>query len=167
MNKHTVEQFLKMLTNLDGLLAKTAAHADGRKFDVNNFAAERLAPDMLPLSKQVQIACDTAKFTVAYLSNQTAPAFEDNETTIPELRARIQKTSEYLKTALDFNYTAYATANISPKWAKGGSLTGAEYFNEVAMPNFYFHMTMVYAILRKAGVEVGKMDYLGALNFKM
>lgn len=166
MTKRNVEQFLKMLTNLDGILVKAMAHADAKKFDVNNFMNERLSPDMLNFTKQVQITCDTAKFAVAYLSHQTAPAFEDNEKTFPELRERVQKTTDYLKTALEFNFADYKTAKVSPKWAKGKWLTGEEYFHELALPNFYFHLSMTYAILRAAGVELGKDNYIGALNFK-
>lgn len=166
MNKKTVEQFLKMLNNLDGLLVKATQFADAKKFDVNNFTTERLAPDMLNFTKQIQIACDSAKFCVAYLSHQQAPSFEDNEKTIPELRERIKKTSDYLKTALEFNYADFKNAKVSPKWAQGKWLNGEEYLYELAIPNFYFHISIAYSILRKAGVEIGKENFTGALNFK-
>lgn len=166
MNKKMTEQFLTMLSNLDNLLVKATAHADAKKFDVNNFLTERLAPDMLPFTKQVQIACDGAKFCAAYLSNQTAPAFEDNEKTMSELRERVKKTIDYMKSALEFNFEDYKTVKVSPKWAKGKSIQGEDFFNQIAIPNFYFHVAMVYSILRQGGVEVGKMDYLGNVNLK-
>lgn len=166
MNKMHLNQFIKMLNNLDGLLAKAAAYADQKKFDVNNFMTERIAPDMLPFPKQIQIACDAAKFCVAHMSHTEAPKFEDNEKTIQELRQRIEKTTSYLKTMVEADFSQFKEAKISPSWAGGQWLTGEEYFYELALPNFYFHITTAYMILRKAGIEIGKSDYIGNLNFK-
>lgn len=166
MTKHFVQQYIKMMDNLDGLLVKAAAHADQRKFDVNNFMTERLAPDMLPFSYQVQAACDAAKFSVAYMSQTKAPSFPDTEKTWSELRERVAKTKEYLKTMVEADYSKYKEAKVAPSWAQGRWLAGDEQFHEMAIPNFYFHMSAVYMILRNTGVVLGKGDYLGALNFK-
>ncbi len=166
MNKQHVIEFIKMLNNLEAIMAKTAVHADTKKFDVNNFLSERLIADMLPFSKQVQIACDGAKFCAAYMSHTTPPKFEDNEKTWTELRARVVKTVDYLKTMVEADYSKFKEAKVAPSWAGGQWLNGEEYFYEMALPNFYFHMTTAYALLRKSGVEIGKGDFLGALNFK-
>lgn len=166
MTFDTIRQFKKMLLNLDGLLAKGAAYADRKKFDTAVLAQSRLAPDMFPLTRQIQSACDAAKFAAAYLSGLEAPKHEDVETTWAELRERIQKVVTYLDGFKPEQFDGAETAKVSPKWAKGKWLTGAEYLNEVAIPNFYFHHATAYAILRHAGADVGKMDYLGAVNLR-
>jgi hypothetical protein len=126
----------------------------------------RLAPDMFPFTKQIQSACDVAKFAAAYLSEKTPPVHEDVEQTWPQLRERIAKVVNYLEGFKESDFTGAATVKVSPKWAKGASLPGAEYLNAVAVPNFYFHLMAAYALIRHAGVDIGKMDYLGAVNFK-
>jgi len=166
VNKHNVLQFIKMLNNLDGLLVKATQYADVKKFDVNNLLNERLIVDMLPLSKQVQIACDNAKLATARLSFSEAPKFEDNEKTVAELRERIKKTTDWLKTKVEADFSKYKDAKYDPVWMKGQWLDGESYYNEFVFANFYFHVTTAYAILRKAGVEIGKGDYIGALNFR-
>ncbi|MBY0553980.1 DUF1993 domain-containing protein [bacterium] len=166
MNKKFVEQYIKMLNNLDGLLVKAAAHADANKFDVNNFVTDRLAVDMLPFARQIQIACDTAKLAVASFSFSEAPKFEDNEKTIAELRERIKKTLDFLKSKVEADFSKFKDAKYAPFWANGMWLDGESYFYEHAMPNFYFHVQTAYAILRTRGVNVGKADYIGALNFQ-
>ena len=97
MNKEHVKQFIKMLNNLDGLMVKASAYADQRKFDVNNFVTDRMAPNMLSFANQIQMACDAAAFCVAYMSQTKPPTFENKEKTWPELRKRIAKTIDYLK----------------------------------------------------------------------
>ncbi|MBC7742810.1 MAG: DUF1993 domain-containing protein [Bdellovibrionaceae bacterium] len=166
MNKHYVNQFIKTLTALDGIMAKAAAHADARKFDVNNFMTERLAPDMLTFASQVRIACDNAKITAATFSKNTPPKYEDNEKTWAELRTRIKTTTDYLKTLQEADFTNFKDVKCTPTWAGGQWLKGDEAFYELNVPNFYFHVTMAYAILRKAGVELGKGDFIGGLNFQ-
>jgi hypothetical protein len=166
MYENTVFQFKKMLVCMDGLLVKAAAHADAKKYDVNILTHERLAPDMFALTKQIQVACDQAKFCAAYLTGQTAPKHEDNETTWKDLRERIKKTVAYLETFKAKDFANAASTKPSPGWAKGQWVTAEEYVNEVALPNFYFHMTTVYALLRSAGVDIGKMDFLGHVNFR-
>lgn len=166
MTFDTIRQFKKMLLNLDGLLVKGAAYADRKKFETAVLAQSRLAPDMFPLTRQIQSACDAAKFAAAYLSGQEAPKHDDVETTWTELRERIQKVVTYLDGFTPEQFAGAETTKVSPKWAKGKWLTGAEYLNEVAIPNFYFHHTAAYAILRHAGADVGKMDYLGTVNLR-
>jgi hypothetical protein len=166
MSAQSILQFKKTLENLDACMAKAEAFATAKKFDVNVLAQYRLAPDMFNLIKQVQSCCDTAKFAAAYLSRQTPPKHEDNEATFAELRARIQKVIDYLNGFKTADFAGYETVKVSPNWAKGKWLSGEEYLEELAIPNFYFHVMTTYAILRHAGVDVGKMDYLGAINLK-
>jgi len=166
MNKEHVKQFIKMLTNLDGLMVKAAAYADQRKFDVNNFVSDRMAPNMLTFGNQIQMACDAAKFCVAYMSQTKAPSFPDTEKTWPELRQRITKTNDYLKTMVEADYDNFKNAKVAPVWAQGKWLNGDEQFYQMALPNFYFHVTAAYMLLRKAGVEIGKGDFIGHLDFK-
>ncbi len=166
MNTEHVKQFIKMLNNLDGLMVKAAAYADQRKFDVNNFMTDRLAPNMLSFTSQVQMTCDAAKYCVAYMSETKAPTFEDVEKTWEQLRERISKTTEYLKTMVEADYSKFKTVKVAPVWAQGRWLNGDEQFYQLALPNFYFHMTACYMLLRKAGVELGKGDFLGSLDFK-
>ncbi len=166
MSTQAIIQFRKMLENIDNCMAKAESHAAAKKFDVNVLANYRLAPDMFPLVKQIQSCCDTAKFAAAYLSKQTPPKHEDNEITVADLRERIQKVVSYLSGFKADDFAGYATVKVSPGWAQGKWLTGEEYLEEVAIPNFYFHVMATYAILRHAGVDVGKMDYMGAVNLK-
>jgi uncharacterized protein len=166
MTTHPIFQFKKMLHNLEGILAKAAAHADAKKFDVNVLTHYRLAPDMFPLAKQIQSACDAAKFAAAYLTEQTAPKHEDTETTWNELVARVQKVTTYLESFKESDFANMKNVKVKPNWAKGKWLPGDEYLHEVSVPNFYFHLMAAYAILRHAGVDIGKMDYLGKVNMR-
>jgi len=158
--------FKDMLKNLDNCMVKAAAYADQKKFDVNILASSRLAPDMFAFNKQIQSACDVAKFCAAYLSGQTPPKHEDTETTWSELRARISKVVTYLDGFTNSDFTNAQTVKVKPGWAKGKWIGAEQYLNQIAIPNFYFHMTTAYAILRHAGVDVGKMDYLGHVNLQ-
>jgi hypothetical protein len=164
MTADTVLQFKKMLMHLEGWMAKAAAHADNKKFDVNNFCTLRLAPDMFPFTKQIQSSCDAAKFCAAYLSGQTAPKHEDSEVTWNELRERVRKVVTYLEGFKTDQFANSATLKVTPGWAKGQWISGSDYVAQVAVPNFYFHITTAYVILRHAGVDVGKMDFLGQPN---
>lgn len=141
------------------------AHAEAKKFDPNLFLGFRLAPDQFALVRQVQTTCDTAKLAASRLTGKEAPKHEDKETTIAELRARIHAVLEFVEgcTAKDFEGAA-ARVVSQPRW-EGKTMTGANYFLEHALPNFFFHLTNVYAILRHNGVPIGKRDYLGALTF--
>lgn len=166
MHAHPIFQFKKMLQNLEGLLAKASAHADAKKFDVNVLTTYRLAPDMFTFTKQIQSACDAAKFAAAYLTEQTAPKHEDTETTWNELVARVQKVIAYLDGFKDSDFANIQSVKVKPNWAKGKWLPAEEYLQEVSVPNFYFHLMAAYAILRHAGVDVGKMDYLGKVDMR-
>ena len=151
-----------MLGNLVHLLDKGAAHAQARKFDPLVLCGARLAPDMLPLTRQVLIACDAAKNGVARLSGVEAPRFEDNEATIEELKARIRKTLAWLDTVpadrLDGSEDKEITFPVGREATK--TMKGEAYLKHWMLPNFFFHVTTAYAILRHNGVELGKADYL-------
>jgi len=162
----TVPQFTKGLQNLDKLMAKAQAYAETRKFDVENFVQSRLFIDQLNFAKQIQIACDTAKLGVSRMTGKDAPVHDDTKVSFTELRSRIQEVIAYLNTysATDFN-GAEERKITTPRW-EDKWLTGKEFALHHAIPNFYFHLTTAYAILRQAGVEVGKKDFLGELPFR-
>lgn len=162
----TIAEFKKMLLNLDGCMAKAAAYADHKKFDVNQLVEARLAPDMYPLARQIQSTCDAAKFCASHLSGKIAPKHEDNEKTWSELRERIKKAVTYLDGFKADDFKLAATMKVSPNWAKGQWVIGEEFFTDISVPNFYFHLTMAYAILRHSGVDIGKSDYLGTINLQ-
>lgn len=151
------------LSVLDTLLDKAAAHAAAKNFDVGVLLGSRLAPDMFPLTRQVQIACDMAKGMAGRLAGQTLPVFEDVETTLPELKQRIAKTLAYVDSIEDAAFDGAEQREVRvPTRAEELVFKGAEYLVGFALPNFYFHVTAVYLILRHNGVELGKRDFLGA-----
>jgi hypothetical protein len=153
------------LTNLSAILDKAAAHAAAKKYDSSVLAQLRLYPDMHPLSRQVQIACDTAKGAAGRLAAVEIPKHEDTETTLDELRQRIAKTLDYLKTVNAEQINAAATRPIEIKFPNGAwKFTATSYLTDFVLPNFYFHESMVYALLRMSGVEIGKTDFLGSLQ---
>ena len=161
MSAASLPIFTTTLGNLSHILDKGAAHAEARKFDPAILLQYRLSPDMLPFTRQVLIACDAAKNGVARMSGIEAPRFEDNEASFPELKVRIQKTLDYLAkvpaSALD------GTEDKDITFPTGGStrtMKAEAYLKHWALPNFFFHVTMAYAILRHNGVELGKSDYL-------
>ncbi len=161
-----IAQFTKMLENLDRWLDKAEAHAAKKSFDVNVLAAARLAPDQYPLSRQVQAACDAAKFAAARLSGQEPPKHPDTETTFPELKARVASVLGYLKTFTPASFEGASSRVVPLSFLPGKGLAGEDYLNELSAPNFYFHVTTAYAILRHNGVDVGKSDYMGSLNLR-
>jgi uncharacterized protein len=162
----TIPQFAKMLENMSRFFDTAAAHAEAKKFDVEILLNARLAPDQFPLVRQVQIACDTAKLGVSRLTGKEAPVHDDGEKTIAELRARIDSVVGWLRTVSPADFEGAAERRITqPRWA-GKSLSGAEYAVEHMIPNLYFHVTTVYAILRSNGVDVGKKSFLGALPYQ-
>ena len=158
-----IAQMAKMLRNLDTWMTKAEAMAKAKNFDWNNFATLRLTPDMYTFTKQVQAACDSAKFTAAYLSGKEAPKHPDTETTMAELRARVQTCLHWMETVSEKDLDGWQDRKVSPMWAQGKWFKGDAYLFQVALPNFYFHVTTAYDILRHAGVDIGKMDYLGAV----
>jgi uncharacterized protein len=166
MYEQTVPVFKSMLTNLDNILQKAAAHAEARKFDFSVLLQSRLAPDQLPLIAQVMIACDVAKGCVGRMSGKEIPKHEDTETTLPELRERIRKTIAFIETAQPGEFQNGPSSKQTVPWMPGKYIEGAAFLHQVALPNFYFHVTTAYAILRHNGVALGKADFLGAVDFK-
>ena len=162
----TAIQFTKMLHNLRSLFDKAQIHADARKFDVNVLLGCRLAPDQFTLLRQVQIATDTAKLGVARLTGKDAPKHTDDETTVDQLRARIDSVIAWLGTVTPADFDGAAERRITqPRW-EGKSLSGTEFALQHAIPNLYFHIATTYAILRHNGVDVGKKDYLGPMPYR-
>ena len=162
----TIAPFTKVLTNLSAILDKAAEFADSKKIDMSVLLNARLAPDQFHLTRQVQIACDTAKLGVARLTGKEAPKHADDETSLAELQSRIAEVIAYLNSFTAEDFAEAESRHISqPRW-EGKYLTGTDYTLQHALPNIYFHVTTAYAILRHNGVDVGKKDYLGALPFK-
>jgi hypothetical protein len=160
----TLRQMKKQLGQLDRWLEAAEASAKARSFDPNLFLAFRLAPDQFGFARQVQVACDTAKLAASRLSGKEAPSFPDTEQTLGELRTRVQATIAYLDGFSATDFADAPTRTITqPRW-EGKTMTGADYFLEHAVPNFFFHLTTAYAILRHNGVAVGKRDFLGQLT---
>ena len=161
-----VQQMAKMLGNLDGWIGKAIDHATAKPFEPEILVHARLAPDQYPFVRQVQAACDAAKFAAARLSGKEPPKNPDTETTLAELRARIAATLAYLGTFAEADFAGAGAAVVPLTWMQGKGLAGPEYLLGLALPNFYFHITTAYAILRHNGVPVGKTDYIGNLTFK-
>ena len=162
----TVTQFSKMLHNLSDLLGKAAQLAETKKFDIEVLLQSRLAPDQFNLIRQIQITCDTAKLCASRLTAKDAPVQADDEKTLNQLKARIDSVISYLGKMSESDYKEAASRHISqPRW-EGQYLTGQEFVQHHAIPNFYFHLTTAYAILRHNGVEIGKKDYLGKMPYK-
>ena len=165
MHSASAPIFVRMLGNLSQWLDKAEAHAAAKKFDAQVLFAARLAPDMLPLAKQVQIACDTAKFCIARLAGVEAPKFDDSEATLAELKARVGKTIEYVESVPAALFDGSAERDITlPRRDGPMQLTGETYLKQFVLPNFFFHLTTTYALLRHNGVELGKGDFLGPLQ---
>ncbi|MEO8279593.1 MAG: DUF1993 domain-containing protein [Ideonella sp.] len=162
MYQASVPRFINILGNLSRILDKTQAHIDARKIADATLTSYRLFPDMLPLSTQVQIACDTAKGLVAKLSGVEAPVFEDGEKTIAELKERIAKTISFIEGVPAAKIDGTEDKDIVTKRGdKETHYKGMQFLLGHAVPNFYFHVTTTYNILRHNGVEIGKRDYLG------
>jgi len=162
----TVPIFTKLLANVDKWLDKAAALADAKKFDVDVLATARLAPNQYPLLRQIQSACDQAKFTVAKLTGREPPVHPDTEKTTAELRQRIRAVVDYLGTFKREDFEGSEERPCSHTWMGGKWLRGGDYLGHLALPNFYFHLTTAYDILRHNGVDLGKMDYLVDLPFR-
>lgn len=158
----SVPSLVRSLTNLRALVDKAAAHAEARKIDPLALIRFRLYPDMLPLSFQVQIACDMSKGCVARLAGLEAPKFEDNEQSFPELNARIDKTLEFVRGAKREQIEGTEQKPITLKTPRGElNFDGKTYVQFFVLPNVHFHVATAYNILRHNGVELGKMDFLG------
>lgn len=162
MYKASAPIFLRMLGNLDAFLEKAEANAKERGFEPNLFVTSRLAPDMLPLSAQIQLASDSSKGAMARLSGGTAPSMADTETTMAELRMRIAKTVDYVKSVPAGAVDGSEERDVVLKFPNGEmTFKGLQYLTGFALPNFLFHVTTAYAILRHNGVPLGKLDFLG------
>jgi hypothetical protein len=162
MYQASLPRFINILGNLANILTKAEAHVAAKKIDPSVLPNFRIAPDMLPLTKQVQIACDTAKGLVARLSDVPTPAFEDSEQTLAELKERIAKTIAFLNTVPATAIDGTEDKDVVTKRGdKETHYKGLQFMLGHAVPNFYFHVSMTYAILRHNGVEIGKRDYLG------
>jgi len=157
-------QIKKQLGQLRTWLEIAAKHAEARKFDPNLFLAFRLAPDQFPFARQVGFTCDTAKNAVKYLTGKDVPAHADNEQSLAELGARITSVIAILDGVSEKDLEGAAKRTVSqPRW-EGKWMSGHDYFVQHAVPNFYFHLNHAYALLRHNGVDVGKKDYLGAIE---
>lgn len=162
MYQASVPSFIRMLGNLHAILSKAQAHAQARGVDELVLTSARLYPDMLPLSNQVMIATDTAKGCAARLAGVTPPVYEDTEKTFAELNERIAKTLVYLQSFKPEQIDGSEGREVVLKRRTGEERhQGLPYLQNIAQPNFYFHVTTAYAILRHNGVEIGKKDYLG------
>lgn len=165
MYEASIPTFLLTLNNLKAILEKGAAHAAARKYDPNLLAATRLTADMLPLTRQIQIASDAAKGAAARLSGVEPPKFEDNETTLADLVARVSKTIDYLQGFKPEQFEGSDDRTVTiPTQRQTFTFPGLVYLRHWALPNFFFHVTTAYNLLRSNGVEIGKADYLGGVN---
>lgn len=165
MHSASVPIFSRMLGNLTAWLDKAEAHAQARKFEPGVYLSARLAPDMLPFTKQIQIACDAVKFGVARLAGIEAPKFADDEASFADLRVRIRKTVDFIESVPASQIDGTESKDVVvPR--RDGSMTmkGEAYLQQFVLPNFFFHATITYALLRHNGVELGKADFLGALQ---
>jgi uncharacterized protein len=162
MHQASAPRFVNMLKNLSAILDKAQAYADAKKIDPTVLTGSRLYPDMLTMASQVQIACDTAKGAVARLAGVEIPKYDDTERTLAELKARIAKTIEFVGTIKPPQVDGTEDKEIVLK-IRGQDVkyTGMQYLLGFAHPNFYFHVTTAYDILRHNGVEIGKRDYIG------
>jgi uncharacterized protein len=164
MYYQVIAQCTQSLKNLETCLDKADRYAVAKKFDTGVLMTSRLAPDMQPFTYQVQSACDYVKAAAAWLSGQTPPRHEDNEQTIDELRARIQKTVAFAESVKEAQYAEAGKTKVKLSWAPGKVIGGEDYLLQMTIPNTFFHIAMAYAILRHNGVDVGKMDFLGSIN---
>lgn len=169
LSQASVPAFIIGLNALSALLDKAEAFANAKKIDPSVLLNWRLAPDMFPLTRQVQIATDLAKKGAARLAGVEAPAYEDNETTLEQLKARLAKTVGYLETLDQKQIDAAADREIAFPLGpdRQARMKGADYLAHFVIPNFQFHLTTAYAILRHCGVEIGKRDFLGAIPIRM
>lgn len=165
MYQASVPTFIHSLTNLANILTKAAGYAEAKKIDPSVLVNARLAPDMFPLSKQIQIATDVVKGGAARLAGVETPSFPDTETTFAELQERVAKTIAFLKTITPTQVDGSEEKSISLKVGPNQmSFNGQDYLLQFVIPNVYFHVTTTYAILRHSGLDVGKADFLGKIQ---
>ncbi len=162
MYTQSIPPLQRALSNLAQILRKAQAHAEARKIDPQVLLQSRLYPDMFALTRQVQIATDTAKGCAARLAGDEPPSYSDTESTFDELQARIARTLDYLQGFGPEQIDGSEQREVTLKLRSGPiQFTGLSYLNGFVLPNVYFHVTTAYAILRHNGVEIGKLDYLG------
>ena len=164
MHTASVPVFTQMLGGLSDVLRKAEAHATERKIDANAYLQARLFPDMFPLVRQVQIACDFAKSVSARLAQADVPAWEDNEASFEDLQARIARTQAFIAGLAPAAFDAAESRDVvlRPGTPKEKRLSGQAYLLAYGLPQFFFHVTTSYALLRQAGIEIGKRDFMGA-----
>ena len=157
--------FTLSLNNLSAILDKAESHGEAKKVDPKVIPQSRLIVDMLPLSAQIQIACDTAKGAAARLAGVEVPTHEDTEATLAELKARVAKTLDFIKTIKPEQLQGAETREVILQFPQTTlKFTGLNYLTNFALPNFFFHVTMAYALLRKNGIDLGKRDFLGPIQ---
>ena len=161
----TVPVFTKFLGGIEKWLDKAAAYADQKKFDPEILMQARLVPDQYPFIRQVQAACDQAKYCVAKLTGKEAPSHPDTEKTIAELRTRIRTVLDYLKTFKPEEFAGAEDRLVKHTWMPA-SLKGGDYLDHFLLPNFHFHLVTAYSILRHNGVDLGKLDFMGEIYAK-
>ena len=164
IHQASVPVFIQFLEGLSKVLDKAAAHAQARKVEPGVFCQLRLAPDMLPFSRQISLACDFAKLATARLAAVEAPRYADDERDFDELKARVARTLDFIRSVPQAAVEAGAERTVTMKMPAGEqSFAGPVYLMHMALPNFFFHVTTAYAILRGNGVELSKFDFIGAL----
>ncbi|MDY0746293.1 DUF1993 family protein [Paucibacter sp. R3-3] len=163
MHAASAPVFARMLGNMLNWMEAAKAHAEAKKFDTANYLGLRLAPDMLPFKNQIQICSDAAKGCIARLAGQAVPSWPDDEVTFDDLIARVRKTRDYVLSvsAAEIDGSEDRAIEIPRRTGDPLKFSGLDYLRGFAMPNFYFHATTTYALLRHAGVSLGKMDFLG------
>lgn len=161
-----VTQFTMNLKALKNCLLSAREFSKERSFDEDSYLTLKAAPDMFPFIRQIQITTDIAKGTAGRLAGKTAPVFDDKETTMEELLGRIDKTIHFLSEFKPTDFSSYQEKTISFPWMKGFFMNGKDYFESHAIPNFFFHATTAYVLLRNSGVNLGKKDFLGEQNWQ-
>jgi hypothetical protein len=161
----SIPLFTLSLNNLSAILDKAESHGEAKKVDPKVIPQARLIVDMLPLSAQIQIACDTAKGAAARLAGVEVPKHQDTEATLTELKARVAKTLDFIKTIKPEQLREAETREVVLQFPQTTlKFNGLNYLTNFALPNFFFHVTMAYALLRKNGIDLGKRDFLGPIQ---
>jgi hypothetical protein len=162
----STHQFASILKNLKNILRKAEEYSKAKNFNSLVLLQTRLFPDMFPLGKQIQTACDAAKFCGSRLTLIAPQLYEEKEESFAELITRIDRTIEYLNSLKEEDFEDFEQRKIKFPWNPGKELSGKDYLVEFALPNFYFHITTAYNILRSTGLELGKADFLGQINWQ-
>jgi hypothetical protein len=162
----TIVQLAKMVRNMDNWLDRAEVLAKDKSFDPAVLLAARIAPDQYPLVRQIQAACDAAKFAAARASGKEAPKHPDTEQTLAEIRARIAACAAYLDSFGPDDFAGTDTRLVALPFIEGKAMLAPDYLSEMALPNFYFHLVTAYAILRHNGVDLGKRDFIRGLTLR-